>query len=263
LIEHKTCKACSAQLPLESFAKSNGGKFGRTHTCRKCVAKNRLENLESVRAKEREYDRTPRGRYHTAKSSIAKRGIDFNISLEWYENFCLENKICFYCDEDMANTPVGLGLNRIDSNKGYSEDNLKRCCKKCNSIMNNYSINDLKTRVFKIVKRMEKIVESKVRIYRQSGLPPSLENYTKYQEDYIKMAELISDRAGLDMEKSQRMYRFTEYLLKKKHDSVVEIELPQSKEEAMELIKKFGTPITFAITADGNDVLGLILDELQ
>jgi hypothetical protein len=89
-----------------------------------------------------------------------------------------------------------------------------------------------------------------------------MDQYQAYQAEYVAAADKIADRAKLDMFKSQRMYRYIEFLLKKKYNNEVEIALPKSKKAYMELIKSFGTPVTLAITADGKDVICLLLDEM-
>ena len=104
---------------------------------------------------------------------------------------------------------------------------------------------------------------SKIRLMRQSGLPLDLDKYQAYQDEYVKMADKIAERAKLDMLKSARMYRFIEHLLKRKYGSEVQISVPRSKKAIKDLVIQFGTPITLAVTADGQDVIGILLDEMQ
>jgi len=66
----------------------------------------------------------------------------------------LINKICYYCDTSIA-LEVGGGLNRINSDKGYTLNNVRPCCAKCNRIMSDFTKEELKERVYKIVQRMD------------------------------------------------------------------------------------------------------------
>lgn len=67
---YKVCRACEKELPREKFAPRKAGKDGRASHCCDCVnarkRASRAANLESVRAKEREWDR--RSGRHTLRS---------------------------------------------------------------------------------------------------------------------------------------------------------------------------------------------------
>jgi hypothetical protein len=58
-----------------------------------------------------------------------KRGIDFNLKKELFNSLIIQK--CFYCDykkEGEVN-----GIDRLDNNKGYLEENVVTCCETCNS----------------------------------------------------------------------------------------------------------------------------------
>lgn len=61
-----------------------------------------------------------------------KRKFDFKLNLDWFINNW--NKQCVYCGD----TINGIGIDRIDSLKGYTEDNVVTCCSMCNTMKLNY-----------------------------------------------------------------------------------------------------------------------------
>lgn len=95
----------------------------------------------------KKYRTTPRGRmnsmWHTLKKGAKQRGIEFEISQEWLYNKILEGRcektgIPFVLDADthkdtvvskgQSRNPWAPSLDRIDSSKGYTEDNCQIVC---------------------------------------------------------------------------------------------------------------------------------------
>lgn len=105
-------------------------------------------------------------------------------------------------------------------------------------------------------------MSTELRVFRQSGLPPRIADYIAYQEDFTKLADKIQERAGLDMEKAHRMFSFCERQLIKKHNAELRIPIPTTFEEISARIQEFGTPLTLALTKDGNEVVVLLMDEM-
>jgi len=78
--------------------------------------------------------------YSTYRTSANRRGLNFDIDV----NFFAENvvKSCFYCGDTLTSVKKSqsksggdfsyTGIDRIDSRKGYTEDNCVPCCKICN-----------------------------------------------------------------------------------------------------------------------------------
>lgn len=74
----------------------------------------------------------PSYRLNKAKAKSKERGIPFDISLEDYTN--LISKPCYYCNGKLGVVKMGVGLDRIDSSKGYIINNVLSCCGICNMI---------------------------------------------------------------------------------------------------------------------------------
>ena len=60
-----------------------------------------------------------------------KTGRPFTITMEYFEKLILGGK-CYYCGD----TDKRLGLDRIDSSKGYVEGNVLGSCRYCNVAKN-------------------------------------------------------------------------------------------------------------------------------
>jgi len=96
---------------------------------------------------------TPEIRYYQYKYGANKRNIDWNLS---YEQFMLFwKKPCSYCGSPVET----IGLDRIDSLKGYTIDNVVPCCGKraadhkmaCNIMKSNASREEFIDHCYKIV----------------------------------------------------------------------------------------------------------------
>ena len=74
--------------------------------------------------------------YDRYKKSAISKGIEFNLTKEQFS--LLWKMPCFYCK-----TPIQtIGIDRKDSAKGYTEDNITPCCTKCNLMKRHISVED-------------------------------------------------------------------------------------------------------------------------
>lgn len=81
------------------------------------------------------------------KGNAKKRGLEFNLSLEFMEKLFKSN--CFYCgispykvmQKHHNNGPyIYNGIDRKDNDLGYIEDNCVACCERCNYLKSSYSL---------------------------------------------------------------------------------------------------------------------------
>jgi hypothetical protein len=102
------------------------------------------------------------------KRKCKKANRTFEITLEQYKNMASKN--CYYCDapphcinyeknnKDMTKegkdrqTIFSNGIDRIDSNLGYLENNIRPCCAQCNYAKRNLSEADFYSMITKIYK---------------------------------------------------------------------------------------------------------------
>lgn len=90
--------------------------------------------------------RTPRGRWLCAKRRAKQRGIEFRVSYKTYS--VLTESPCHYCSGKLPE--AGVGLDRINSSKGYIKGNIIPCCAFCNQAKNDLSQNDFKLQILAI-----------------------------------------------------------------------------------------------------------------
>lgn len=87
------------------------------------------------------YTRKPDTRYIKFLSSCKSRGIECTLSKE--EFIGMIGKKCTYCYEDVT-VECGSGLDRIDSSRGYTSDNVVPCCRRCNVAKNDMNLEQFK-----------------------------------------------------------------------------------------------------------------------
>lgn len=89
------------------------------------------------------------GLFAKFKNDAKKRRISVEIGVDFFENLVLSE--CFYCGESPKNEFMYTyskekikysGIDRVNSEKGYCEDNVVSCCWRCNSSKNNMSLSE-------------------------------------------------------------------------------------------------------------------------
>lgn len=133
-MDNKCCKTCKQDKPLSEFPagkRRDGTVYYRPH-CWSCKYNNHDKGKsQEQRSKE----------YHRAYYFHNK--LDFKYKAYRHKHKLYEGQVisrdfavqlmaqpCFYCG-----LPHGHGIDRIDSSKGYTEDNVRSCCEKCNYIL--------------------------------------------------------------------------------------------------------------------------------
>lgn len=86
----------------------------------------RGKNKDRIRA----YILSGKYRYIKAKCTARRKNMEWNISKPDYANFM--RKPCEYCNKTLH--LYGIGLDRLDNNKGYVISNVVPCCAACNRI---------------------------------------------------------------------------------------------------------------------------------
>lgn len=147
----KKCSACLLVLDDDMFHKRTETARGKKSHCKECIKKTaktyneKNKNRFSERGKQ--YRTSPHGRFIHARGSAKKRNILFTLNEEDYNEF-LKIEDCFYCGEKLP--LAGIGLDRVNSNEGYTRDNVVRCCFYCNVMKSDLSINIFFQRIAKI-----------------------------------------------------------------------------------------------------------------
>ena len=148
MIRYKICKSCNVLLPHGDFTKHINNVTRRMEPiseCRKCVKDNKNEyykewyqsKKEYRKDKYKNYQNTPygmRSRYSRYQYNAKKRGYLFNIK---YDEFIkIISLQCNYCNED------GGGVDRVDNDIGYILNNCVPCCKTCNWMKTNNTLDE-------------------------------------------------------------------------------------------------------------------------
>jgi len=136
----KWCPKCQTPKSFSEFAKNKSIKGGYNGWCKLCVSK-----LEKVRYGTEGY------RFSTLKAQAKARHIYFDLTLEQFKSFW--GWPCAYCGESIKT----IGLDRIDSSKGYTVDNLLSCCGDCNYMKSDMSLDEFVERCRKIVKTFDNL----------------------------------------------------------------------------------------------------------
>lgn len=85
-----------------------------------------------------------RNRSSVAEGKARRRGIDWNLTPEQYEE--ITSKPCHYCAGSLPKTYGGL--DRIDNSKGYEPTNVLPCCTQCNITRNAfYTVEEMKVMI--------------------------------------------------------------------------------------------------------------------
>lgn len=123
----RNCIKCKKTIPISDFSSAGKNKTG--YICKACCRRRTKERL-----------RTPRGRLTASKAIARRRNMEWSISEEWYYNLLRQK--CHYCYDEL--NPTGTGLDRVDNNKGYTEENVVPCCSSCNTTRSdNFSYNEM------------------------------------------------------------------------------------------------------------------------
>lgn len=84
-----------------------------------------------------------------------KRNYSFEISYDHFKHLIFQN--CFYCDDEPSNkflqnyrTLIYNGVDRVDSNIGYTLENTVACCAQCNWMKNKFTKKQFLDKVKKI-----------------------------------------------------------------------------------------------------------------
>lgn len=156
---------------VHSLIENGIGANSLSHQCRYCI---RDDNYEKI-IKEGTY-KMYSDVIFSYRSNAKARNIKFELSNE--ECVVLFKSNCKYCEIGPTNNGKRqkvkgdirfkyTGIDRIDSNKNYTIDNVVPCCKQCNISKNDYS----ETEFLEWLKRAYKVSIEGSTTTEQSGTP--------------------------------------------------------------------------------------------
>lgn len=142
------CNRCGKiTVVREDHIKSN---TYRPQSCTHCYhsllgekTKQRYKQIYNLEGEKYELARKLNSQLMKFKAGAKARNLSFELSDEEAKD--IMSKPCYYCGE-----PISLGIDRIDSSKGYIQNNIVPCCGICNIMKNAFSIDTFLDKVYKI-----------------------------------------------------------------------------------------------------------------
>lgn len=125
----KKCSKCKIEKDIENFYKNSYSKSGYRSSCKDC--KKQLDvGYYLVQKKEKE--KSPERRFVKYKYAAKTRDLEFTITFEQFK--ALLRDTCLIC-----NSNINIGVDRLDSSKGYIIENCISCCDVCNKMKLDHS----------------------------------------------------------------------------------------------------------------------------
>lgn len=121
----KICKECGK---LFSLKYRNANSLYCSDTCRMIAKNKRKQKQKKERFKNGDKEFILKTKYDKYKRNAERRNLPFELSRKEFDKHY--NKSCHYCGE----TVNYIGLDRKDSAKGYTINNIVDCCTECNLI---------------------------------------------------------------------------------------------------------------------------------
>lgn len=125
----KVCTKCKVEQPLDCFSKHKLGKDGLRPQCKKCTSSATQSYYSKTSSKSRFRAR------HLIKKAKHRNPENFNLSVEFIEQkiefgHCEVTGLPFVMEatETKIPHPFTPSLDRIDSSKHYTEDNVQVVC---------------------------------------------------------------------------------------------------------------------------------------
>ena len=139
------CLGCGITItePTEGFRNDT------VKRCKECYVK--LKETEEKRERdERDYNKERKANilthYNEYLRGAIKKNLQFNLDADQFET--LVNSRCHYCDE-YDGTKV-IGIDRVDSERGYFIENVVPCCSTCNFMKSDLEKDDFLNHICKI-----------------------------------------------------------------------------------------------------------------
>ena len=146
----KKCKECG--IDYSGFLVSHSSKYCSENCRKKVRAKVNKSNIDEIIGKinNKDIDFIAKDVYLKYKNRSPKRNIEFNLSLDFFKKNVFAP--CFYCGDKIDK----VGFDRVDNNKGYTEDNCVPCCGDCNLMKRSNTLDVFISKCIKIALKHNK-----------------------------------------------------------------------------------------------------------
>lgn len=111
------------------------------------------QNSSTLRAKASLYWQSPKGRFVNYISGAKERGLSFELTFEEFMLFWQQP--CYYCNDPVKT----IGLDRVDSSRGYVLTNVVACCETHNKGKSDLSQEEFIVACNKVARRHPRVTE--------------------------------------------------------------------------------------------------------
>lgn len=132
----RTCQCCKRMLPIDEFYKNSNTADGYSGVCKYCQA----HSLQ--------------GRYNIYKKNAKKRDLEFALTKDEFN--LTTSQPCYYCGDYSGKyfDEQYSGIDRKNSDVGYSINNVVSCCEMCNKIKLDYDTQVWLSKMNQILKHL-------------------------------------------------------------------------------------------------------------
>lgn len=159
------CYKCLQYKPADEFDdnSSNWFRLCKDRRCKECKRKQYEKRLIQNRWKSDVHD-VLRSRFYGARDRARRKNLEFDITLDYLmylwnkqQGKCALSGIKMTTVLYDGRIPTNVSLDRIDTKKGYTMDNVQLVCMAVNQMKNDLSINEL----YSFCKNIVSVYESK------------------------------------------------------------------------------------------------------
>ena len=129
---HRLCMKCLQMLPVEQFHKHRLCKGGYNSVCKECRKPLSIQHHKNRSIERRLYD--------SAKSRSTKNGREFTLLLE---DIVIPDICPVFNVPLVEKTPYAASIDRKDSSRGYTKDNIQIISLRANILKNDSTLQEL------------------------------------------------------------------------------------------------------------------------
>lgn len=141
--EHRN-EAAAYRAEHREQAKARNNAYNAEHRDERAAYN--AEHREQIKAKQAVYSQTSKGKYASYKGGAKARAISFDLTFDQFDTYWQAD--CNYCGDQIAT----IGIDRVDSNVGYTIENCVPCCTRCNIIKMDYDMEETNMHMLKMLK---------------------------------------------------------------------------------------------------------------
>lgn len=164
----KKCSKCQLSKPVSDFSKNKSRKDGLHTVCRICHSEHYQANKDYILQRSSDYYEANRDKrliqmrstYHTARGRVkawlknAKqkseaKGWQFDLEEAWLMDLLMQSSVCpllgipLVMQPGKGRQPDSPSLDRIDSSRGYTKNNVWIISTRANTIKNDATVEEL------------------------------------------------------------------------------------------------------------------------